>query len=226
MGSLLALVLVAAPHKALLTAALDLEKQGDDAHALERLEHVVSIDPTWDLGRLELSRLVLKLGVDAERAGWHADVARSLSPENPRAHYLWALAQDEAGHHEAATRALEVSLALRGDFSDARLRLAGLLASQARWNEAVAQWREYLRAAPTATGARLQLALALEKSGDLKTAERELRALLSIEAVRVPAARRLIDLLEHSQRHAEAVSLRRSIEAPGRALRPLKPSAR
>lgn len=226
MGSLLALVLVAAPHQALLTAALELEKQGADGQALERLEQLVSVDPTWDLGRLELARLRLKLGADAERAGWHADVARALSPENPRAHYLWALAQDEAGHREAATRALQVALTLRGDFADARFRLAGLLASQTRWSEAVTEWREYLRTAPNATGARLQLAQALEKSGELKAAERELRALLSIEAVRVPAARRLIDLLEHSQRHAEAVSIRRSLEAPGRALRPLKPSAR
>jgi len=225
-GSLLAIVLVAGPHQALLTAALDLEKQGADAQALERLENLVSVDPAWDLGRLELARLRLKLGDDAERAGWHADVARSLSPENPRAHYLWALAQDEAGHREAATRALEVALTLRADFGDARFRLAGLLASQASWSEAVAQWREYLRTAPNATGARLQLAQALEKSGALKAAERELRALLLIEAIRVPAARRLIELLEHSQRHAEAVTIRRSLEAPGRALRPLKPSAR
>jgi hypothetical protein len=60
----------------------------------------------------------------------------------------------------------------------------------------------------------------------VKAAERELRALLSFEAVRVAAARRLIDLLEHTQRHGEAVTLRRSLDAPGRALRPLKPSAR
>lgn len=226
MGALLALVLVAAPHQALLTAALELEKQGADTQALQQLEALTLVDPTWELCRLELARLRLKLGADAERAGWHADVARSLSPENPRAHYLFALAQDEAGHREAAIRALEVALTLRADFTDARFRLGGLLSSQARWTEAVAQWREVLRATPTATGARLQLAQALEKSGELKAAERELRALLSIEAVRIPAARRLIDLLENSRRHGEAVALRRALEAPSRALRPLKPSAR
>jgi tetratricopeptide (TPR) repeat protein len=225
-GSLLALVLAAAPHQALLIAALELEHQGSDTQALQQLEALTSVDPTWDLCRLEVARLRLKLGTDVERAGWHADVARALSPENPRAHYLWALTQDEAGHRDAATRALEVALTLRGDFADARFRLAGLLSSQARWSEAVGQWRAYLRTMPNATGARLQLAQALENSGEVKAAERELRALLSIDAVRVAAARRLIDLLEHTQRHGEAVTIRRSLDAPGRPLRPLKPSAR
>jgi tetratricopeptide (TPR) repeat protein len=223
---LFALALVAAPQQGLLTAALELEKQGADSQAIQQLESLASVDPTFDLCRLELARLGLKLGENPERAGWHADVARSLSPENPRAHYLWALAQDEAGHRGAATDALEVALTLRADFADARFRLAGLLSSQGRWREAVDQWREYLRIAPNATGARLQLAQALQESGQVKGAERELRSLLSLEGVRAAAARRLIELLELTKRHAEAVSLRRAIEAPQRALRPLKPSAR
>lgn len=224
--SLVLVVLAAAPHQAQLSEALALEKSGRDGLALERLEALSVLDPTWETSRMELARLRLKLGADAERAGWHADIARSLSPENPRAHYLFALAEDEAGRAESAIRALEVALTLRAEFPDARLRLATILSAQRRWREAVAQWRLYLATAPTATGARLQLALALDRAGELKAAERELRALSKLDAVRVVATRRLIDLLEHSHRASEAAALRRSLEVPGRVLRPLKPSGR
>ncbi|MBM4783907.1 MAG: tetratricopeptide repeat protein [Archangiaceae bacterium] len=221
-----ALMLAAAPHQARLADALELEKQGADAQALEKLEALVVTDPTWDLARLEAARVRLKVGTELERASWHADIARSLAPENPRAHYLWALAQDENGNPVEATRSLEVALSLRADFPDARFRLAGLLSAQRRWPEAVIAWRTYVESMPAATGARLQLAQALEQSGDLKGAETELRGLLKVEPLRPVATRRLADLLDRSGHHDEASRLRRSLEQPGRTLRPLKPSAR
>lgn len=221
-----AILLAAAPHQARLTEALELEKQGADARALEQLEALVATDPTWELARLEAARLRLKVGTGLERASWHADIARSLAPENPRAHYLWALAEDENGNPAEATRSLEVALSLRADFPDARFRLAGLLSAQRRWPEAVAAWRAYAEATPAATGARLQLAQALERSGELKAAENELRALLKIDALRPVATRRLADLLDKAGHHDEATRLRRSLDQPARALRPLKPSAR
>lgn len=221
-----ALLLTAAPHQARLTEALELEKQGSDGQALEKLEALVATDPTWDLARLEAARVRLKVGSELERASWHADIARSLAPENPRAHYLWALAQDENGNQAEATRSLEVALALRADFPDARFRLAGLLSAQRRWPEAVTIWRTYVDSMPAATGARLQLAQALEQSGDLKAAEAELRALLKIDALRPVATRRLADLLDKTGHRDEASRLRRSLEQPARSLRPLKPSAR
>lgn len=226
MIAFVALLLTAAPHQARLTEALDLEKQGADGQALEKLEALVATDPTWDLARLEAARVRLKIGNELERASWHADIARSLSPENPRAHYLWALAQDENGNQAEATRSLEVALALRADFPEARFRLAGLLSAQRRWPEAVTIWRTYVESMPAATGARLQLAQALEQSGDPKAAEAELRALLKIDALRPVATRRLADLLDKTGHRDEAGRLRRSLEQPARALRPLKPSAR
>lgn len=226
MGSFVAIVLFAVPHQAALDAALALEQQGNDAQALTQLEAIVSVDPTWELCRLEAARLRLKLGQGIERAGWHADIARSLTPENPRAHYLWALTQDEAGHRGEATRALEVALTLRQDFPDARLRLAGLLSAQARWKEAAAEWARYVSAAPQATGARLQLAQALEHSGQRKAAEHELRGLLKIDAIRPVATKRLAELLHVEGRHEEARQLERRLAPAQRELRSLKPSAR
>ncbi|MBL8920663.1 MAG: tetratricopeptide repeat protein [Myxococcaceae bacterium] len=226
MTVLVALVLFAAPHQAKLDSALALEQQGNDAQALAQVEALVAADPTWDLCRLEAARLGLKLGVGLERAGWHSDIARSLTPENPRAHYLWALTQDEAGRREEATRALEVALALRHDFPDARLRLAGLLSAQARWKEAAREWSRYLESAPQASGARLQLAQALAESGQRKAAEAELRALLRLDALRPVALRKLAELLHREGRHEEARQLEKRLSPPRRELRSLKPSAR
>ncbi|MCA2977489.1 MAG: hypothetical protein INH41_09685 [Myxococcaceae bacterium] len=216
----------ASPVDARLTAALQLEQEGQGAEALRRLEALVQTDPTSELARLEAARLGLKVGVAVEQALLHAEIARSLAPENPRAHYLCALALDEVGDRQGAIAALQVALTLRSDYPDARFRLAGLLSAQRRWPEAVAGWRAVLERSPTAHGARQQLALALEASGALQAAEAELEALTHVDVARVPAIRALVGLLERSGRHAKAATWRRALEPPARALRPLKASTR
>lgn len=227
MSPLVLALLASAPQQARLDAARALERSGQEGEAVVELEAIVRADPTWDVARLELARLRLKAGDDPERAGWHADVARSLAPENPRAHYLWAVAEDEAGRRTPALRALEIALTLRGDYPDARFRLAGLLSAEERWGEAAKAWREVVAAQPGLTGGRLELARALERAGELKAAERELRGLLRIPTVRIPATRRLVELLERTGRAAEAERLAKTLgAAPGRVLRPLKPSSR
>lgn len=226
MSALLLAALVVVTPQQRLEAALQAERQGADVAALAQLEALVVADPTWELARLEVARLRIKLGVDLDLAGWHADIARSLSPENPRAHYLFALALDELNRREAAARSLEIALALRDDYPDARFRLAGLLSALGRWSDAVIQWREYVARVPAAPGARLQLADALERSGAVKEAEHELKALLKVGPLRVPATRKLVALLERAGRRDEAARLLHTLEAPRRDLRPLRPSAR
>jgi tetratricopeptide (TPR) repeat protein len=221
---LVALMLATTPFEAKLTAALALEQEGQGSAALEQLEALVAADPTSELARLETARLGLKVGVNANRAYWHAEIARSLVPENPRAHYVCALALDEAGDRQSAILALEVALALRSDYPDARFRLAGLLSAERRWPEAVVMWRSLAK--PDAPGARLQLALALEGAGEFKAAEAELKALTRVEVVRLAATRTLVALLERRGKRADAASWRKSLERPVRELRPLKPSAR
>lgn len=225
---LLALALSAAPAGSApqaVTAALELERQGDDRAAVTALEQLLTTDPWCGLCRLEAARLCLKLGDAVNRARLHAEVARAFGPENPRTHFVWAMAEDEAGQADAAIKALEVSLALRPDYSEARFRLAGLLSSAGRWPQALQEWQRYTKDFPAATGARLQLADALSNTGQAKAAEAELRKLLKIDASRVPATRRLIELLERTGRQQEASRLAAAL-SPARALRPLRPSAR
>ncbi len=208
-----------------LEHAQDLERRGDDVGALVFLESAVRADPLWAMGRVEVGRLQLKKGTTAE-AYVHLDIARTLSPENPRAHYLFALAADETGHRNEARRALEVALQLRDGYSDAQMRLANLLSAEGDFASAVTLLRQYLAAHPEINGARLQLADALERSGDSAGGEKELRKLLHISALKVIAGRRLAALLQAQGRNAEADKVRQNIEPPRRQLRELKRSGR
>lgn len=206
-----------------LEQAQALEDRGDDAGALGVLQRAVDADPKWALGRVELGRLQLKQGV-AEAALHHLDVARSLMPENPRAHYLFALAADEAGQRNQSRHALEVALALREGYADAQARLASVLFAEGDFRGAAAALRPYIAAHPDANGARLQFADALERAGDRAGAEKELRALMQHAPIKPLAGRRLVELLEAEGRGAEAGKVRAQLDPPKRQLRELQPS--
>lgn len=220
------LLLLAAAADGALQQAQSLESAGDDAGAARVLARAVAAEPTWAMARLELGRLELKLGQHTDAALVHLDIARSLAPENPRAHYLYALAADEQGARRAARQALEVALELRDDYSDARYRLAGLLYADGDFLHAVAAYHVYVSNHPEATGARLQLATALERAGQAVDAEKELRALMQVPASRQLAGRRLAELLERQGRKSEAAKVRVAIDPPKKSLRQLKPSRR
>lgn len=206
-----------------LSEAQALEESGNDAAAIALLQAAVTADPRWAMGRVELGRLELKQGA-SESALVHLDIARSLAPENPRAHYLFALAAGEAGHRNESRRALEVALTLREGYADAQVRLASVLSAEGDHRGAATALRPYVATHPEANGARLQLAEALERSGDAAGAEKELRALLHVAALKVLAGRRLLALLDSQGRTTEAEKVRHAIDPPRRQLRELKPS--
>lgn len=208
-----------------LGRVLALERDGQDAQALELADALVRREPTAELPRLEAARLRLKLGRELERAEQHADTARSLAPENPRAHFLLALALLERGALPQAQLALEVALALREDYQDARLRLAGVLFQEGRFADAAEHYRRYADAHPQDTASRLQLATALERAEQLKAAEQVLRGLATTPVQRL-AWRRLAELAERQGRADEAHRLRAKADPPKHGLRPLQPSAR
>lgn len=208
-----------------LEQALALEQSGHDAAAIVLLEAAIRAEPRWAMGRVELGRLQLKRGA-SEEALHHLDTSRSLASENPRAHYLYALAADELGRRNECRRALEVALTLRDGYADAQVRLGSVLVAEGELNGAVKALRSYLDTHPDAGGARLQLADALERSADHAGAERELRALMQHPALRTLAGRRLAGLLEAQGRSLEAEKIRQAIDPPPRRLRELGRSSR
>jgi tetratricopeptide (TPR) repeat protein len=208
-----------------LARAKAYELAGDDAAAVALLDAAVRADPVAALPRIELGRLVLKSGSQPALAQQHLDAARALAPENPRVHYLYALAVEEQGQRPEARRSLEVALALRDDFPEARFRLAGLLFAEGDWGGAAAAYKRYLASRPGETGALLQLAAALERDGAVGRAEATLRSMLTGPA-RAVATRRLAELLERQGRAGEAQRLRASLGGTAPAKRPLGPSRR
>jgi len=227
----LLLILAAGDSQARLAAALAAEQQGDEARALVDLEQLSRDEPGNPLPHLEVGRLLLKRGERLPLAEWHLDVARSLAPENPRAHFLWAQVSQETGHPLAARQALEVALTLRPGFLDARYQLAGLLFAQGDYQAAVPHYRAWTAAHPEATAARLQLADALDRAGWPDQAEAELRALMSGDATRLVAGRKLLALLEREGKARDVAKLQKKLKKDlepekKKPLRDLKPSSR
>lgn len=218
-------MLAAVTHSSALSEAQVFESRGDDVGAIQTLEHAVHADSAWAMGRLELGRLLLKNG-RLEESFTHLDVARTLAPENPRGHYLFALAAGETARRNEAVQALSVALSLRQGYGDAQVRLASLLMEQGDFSAASALLQQYLERDSSAVSARLQLAEALERGGDLRGAERELRRLLSVASLKVLVGHRLVALLEQQGKHDEAQHLRQTLQRPVRKLRELQRSRR
>lgn len=208
-----------------LRDALSAEGRGDDAAALSAIDGLIREMPTWELPRLEAARLRLKSGLKVELAEHDADVARSLAPENPRAHYLFALAADDQGHRIEARRALEIALVYRAEYGEAQTRLGGLLSAEGDYAAAAKVYQAYVAKNPTDIGAQLQLALALERSGAVGQGEAHLKTLSKTPGARVVALRTLALMLERNGKRHEAEQVRASIDGPSKKMRDLKPSA-
>jgi Tfp pilus assembly protein PilF len=198
----------------------------EDADALMALDKQVVASPSSAIPRLDAAALRLKAGEQLDHAMFDIDVAMSLAPENPRAHYLFGQLMEEKGDTAAAKRSYLTALALREDYDDARFRLAGLLMREGAFADAAQAYGRYTKAHPDATGARLQLASALEQSGDSKSAEKELKALYAAPASKLLAARKLAELYERLNRPKDAAKVRDSVDPPKRKLRELNRSAR
>lgn len=226
LASLTAVVLLSANPSASLSSALAQEKAGNDLAAVASLERLIREAPTFELPRLEVARLRLKLGQGLDLAQGHLDVARALVPENPRAHYLWGVLQAEFGRVDEACRALETAVMLRSDYDEARFRLAGLYAGRSTWEKAVEHYRAYTQRHPEAVGARCELAGALERLGRTSEAEAELKAVWSAQPRSQLVATRLAEFYERSARPELARKIRLASARPERALRELKPSRR
>ena len=88
------------------------------------------------------------------------------------------------------------------------------------------QYARYVKGHAEATGARLQLAAAIEKAGNAAAAEKELKALYADPKTREMGGRKLADLYERVGRVREASKVRAAVDPAPRKLRDLKRSAR
>lgn len=219
------LAIAAAPDQPRLQQALQLE-QRDEAAALRALDALVIASPDWVLPRLENARLRLKRGEGLQLAEAHLEAARSFNPENARGHFLWAMLMEERQNGPAAIAAYTIALELRPDYDDARFRLAGLQLAAGDFKSAAEGYRTFVKAHPEAVGARLQLALAAERSGATKEAEQELRKLFEQPSSRQVAGRKLAEFYDRTGHPGAAAKMRSAIEAPARKLRELNRSGR
>jgi tetratricopeptide (TPR) repeat protein len=217
-----------APANTALTQALAREEAGDTAGALAGVEAVIHNWPAWELPRIEAARLMIKLGGELERAETHLEVASSLAPENPRAHYLRGLLWEERGQPLLAAQAYELALLYRASYEEARFRVAGLWMSQGDWLKAEYHYRFLAKARPEWVQVRLLLAQVLERQERLEDAEQELLAARQYQPENPLVIRRLAELYERTGREKLAQKLRRMLEAPEpkRRMRALKPSRR
>lgn len=205
-----------------LDEARVLEEKGQGAAALELLERLVKKSPAWELPRIEAARIRMKLGQELDLALAHLEAARSIAPENPRAHFLLGLLLEERGDPLAAAASYELALSYRQDFAEARLRLAGLRFSQSQWAQAEREYRAYLKLEPAAQGAALQLAAVLEREGKLPECEEELTKLAAAQPSSTLVSRRLAEFYERTGRPELAEPLRRKLgDPPKRQLREL-----
>lgn len=210
-----------------LQAALAQEADGDLSGSLVALERLVRAHPTWELPRIELARLLLRAGGELERSGLHLEIAASLSPENPRTHYLRGTLHEERGEPDRALAAYQTALAYRSTYADAHRRLGALLLAKGDAFRAEHHYRLLARAHPEEVQSRLQLAEALEKQGRMADSERELLRLRAEQPRHVLVTRRLAALYERTGRPEEARRVRTALKAPpARKMRPLPRSRR
>ncbi len=220
------MLVLAADANARLQAALSLERKGNDRAALAALRSLVRTHPAWELPRLEVARLLLENGDSLDEAEAHLEAARALAPENPRGHFLYGLLMQERGRDDDAAKAWELAVHYREDYDDARFRLGSHYFARGDWEKAERHLRLYARRNPEATGARINLALALEKLSRLEDAELELRKLYEAQPDSPLVVKRLVEFYERIGRPKLADKVRAAAGESKRKMRQLKPSRR
>jgi tetratricopeptide (TPR) repeat protein len=204
-------------------SARSLEQAGNLSAALDAVEALVRQNPISDLARIEAVRLRLKVGRELERAEMHLEAVLAIAPENPRAHFLWALLMDERGRPQEAIRSLELAVVYRPDYADAHFHLAGNYFSAGDYPRAEREYRALERLRPEWTHARLQLAAVLEKEAKLDEAESALLKLTREQPDSPLFRRKLGEFYQRSNRPELAAKW---LSSPRKKMRELNRSAR
>lgn len=116
------------------TAAVELERAGKPAEALEAVRRSLASAPTRDAYMLG-ARLAITLGDDAQAERW-TDAVIAEHPEDALAFYNRGLIAQRADRYNAARTAYIAALRLQPNLADARYNLALLVWSQGAKDEA------------------------------------------------------------------------------------------
>lgn len=208
-----------------LYEALELEKQGHPTEAVARLEAIIFEYPTWELPRIEVARLQLKIGTDLALAQRQLQAAQKLAPFNPRIPFLLGLVQEERGDFATAIEWQEAALKLRDTFHEARFRLATLYANLEHWEAAERHYRRYVESNPQAVGARIQWALVLEQLQEFSLAEKQLQRAVKMQPESSAFRTRLLEFYERTGQ-TERMKLFQESSKDNQPMRILKKSVR
>jgi tetratricopeptide (TPR) repeat protein len=173
-----------------------LEEQGKDAEALAEAVKLSVRSPVSAVLHREIGRVALKTGQDLDLADLHLEIARSLAPEDPEAHYLFGLLMEEQHHPKAAVEAFRTALEIRPKDIQARFHLGSACLELGDAVSAQTQFQQVKAAKPEWTAARLQLVDALEKQGLGTEIEQELLSLHQEQPHLTAVTRRLVAFYE------------------------------
>lgn len=213
---------------ALLASAREARQAGDSAAEQDRLRKAVEADPGWDLPRLDLAELLLR--VEGSGAAARALLEVPGLPEgNPRLPRLRGAAAEQLGAVAAAAEAYQRALALRDD-PDLRLHRAVLLARSGDGAEALAEAERVRAVHPGELLARSLLADLYEQAGRRAEAAEELRWLVAAAPADPAPLLRMAAFLARGGDAAGAAAAEEAARArngrSARSLRPLLPDAR
>jgi len=183
------------------------QARGDHAAALPHFEAAARLAPTWGLALLGLARCREALELEAAATLEALERASELAPRNPAAWRLFATVLEGQGAKEPAAAAWREVAALVPADGHAHTR-AGALALE---TGDLVNARSHLRIAsgldPDAVVGRTLLVEALERSGLMDEAVRELQGYVRSHPDNPYVWRRLAGLLE---RHGDAAGAKRA----------------
>lgn len=165
--------------------------------------------PTDDEGLLRGARALHALKRDEEAVKWLQRLA-AAQPRNPAAYTLHAEILRGGGKSAQALELLDKALAFNGKYAPALEARARILESRERFGEAAAAWQKLVDAAGPRPEFVLPLGLALEKVGEVESADRAYASALRLDPDAVGAWERVVAryaLYTEERRQAEMHNL-------------------
>jgi tetratricopeptide (TPR) repeat protein len=196
----------AALARAAFDGGLAAVEQGDLTGARERFASAYRLAPDWSLAALQFGMAAFAKDPEDSEALDALERAVALDPQNPRAHLQLGIIYEHARRSGDAVREYRAALARRGEWLDARFRLAGALAESGEPEAAIGAYEAVLAADGQHLGALSALAELNEKVGRLDAAE---LALLTITRMLPAVAYHRYRLANFYQRTGQAAKAER-----------------